>query len=265
MEIQIFVCKKEWVTYVSDIQLHECEGVDCGKIVSMTMSQEYFLDGPDLPQGITRFWFIRHGLVEANARKVMYGTTDVPLCPEAIHSQRYAYEALARRLPRNALWVSSPLQRARDTARLLCEVSGRTEMTLDIEPGFVEQSIGDWHGTPHESFTSLLSLPPNPFWPLAATETPPGGESMLDVCARVGQTLEVRAKAQVGRDTIIVSHGGTIRAAIAHALKVHPDTALRFSVQNLSLSIIESINGLWRVVKINELPDFERIEHVNES
>lgn len=55
---------------------------------------------------------------------------------------------------------------------------------------------------------------------------------------------------------VVVSHGGAIRAALAHALSVHPDTALRFSIQNLSITILERIDCLWRVVTVNELPDF---------
>lgn len=80
---------------------------------------------------------------------------------------------------------------------------------------------------------------------------------MLDVCARVSHALEELATANEGHDMVVVSHGGAIRAALAHALGVHPDTALRFTIQNLSISIIERINGMWRVVAVNELPDFK--------
>ncbi|MBR0559860.1 histidine phosphatase family protein [Neokomagataea anthophila] len=216
----------------------------------------HFLDEPELPSGVTRFWLIRHAVVEAEARKVMYGALDVELCAETMAKQKAGYRSLAKRLPRAASWVSSPLKRAQDTAAALMAASGHDAGTLNIDERFIEQSIGDWHGTPHGEFPSLLSLPPNPFWSLAATETPPSGESMLDVGARVGRALEERASASEGQDTVIVSHGGAIRAALAHALQVHPETALRFSIQNLSLSIIERIDGLWRVVKVNELPDF---------
>ncbi|KXV23853.1 phosphoglycerate mutase, partial [Gluconobacter japonicus] len=85
---------------------------------------------------------------------------------------------------------------------------------------------------------------------------PPGGESMLDVCARVSHGLEDLANTHSGQDMVVVSHGGAIRAALSHALAIHPDIALRFTIQNLSISIIERINGLWRVVAVNELPDF---------
>ncbi|GBR46723.1 histidine phosphatase family protein [Neokomagataea thailandica] len=225
-----------------------------GKVANETHG--HFLDEPDLPGGVTRFWLIRHAVVEAEARKVMYGALDVALCAETMVKQKAGYHSLARRLPQGALWVSSPLMRAQETAQALRRASGHEQEPLRLDERFIEQSIGDWHGTPHAEFPSLLSLPPNPFWSLAATETPPSGESMVDVGARVGRALEERASAHAGRDTVIVSHGGAIRAALAHALQVHPETALRFSIQNLSLSIIERIDGLWRVVKVNELPDF---------
>lgn len=216
----------------------------------------HFLDEPELPRGVTRFWLIRHAVVEAQARKVMYGALDVDVCAETMVQQTAGYRSLAKRLPQGAVWVSSPLKRAKDTANKLQEFSPDRTEKLQIDESFIEQSIGDWHGTPHGDFPALLSLPPNPFWSLAASETPPAGESMLDVAARIGRALEKRASDYEGRDTVIVSHGGAIRAALAHALQVHPETALRFSIQNLSLSIIERIDGLWRVIKVNELPDF---------
>ena len=77
---------------------------------------------------------------------------------------------------------------------------------------------------------------------------------MLDVCARVSHGLDEWADRNEGQDTVVVSHGGAIRAGIAHALQVHPDTALRLSIQNLSLSLIERIGGCGRVVTVNELP-----------
>ena len=216
----------------------------------------HFLDTPELPRGITRFWLVRHAVVEASARKTMYGAMDVPLCRDAMASQQGGYAALARRLPSDAVWYTSPLQRARDTAAQIRCAGAFTHVDVTVDPRFIEQSIGEWHGTPHDQFLSLLRLPPNPFWSLSASELPPGGESMLDVCARVSHGLEDLANANAGQDMVVVSHGGAIRAALSHALAIHPDIALRFTIQNLSISIIERINGLWRVVAVNELPDF---------
>lgn len=223
---------------------------------AMPDPQEHFLDGPELPAGVTRFWLVRHAIVEETARQTMYGTLDVPLCPHHLTMQQPAYRALARRLPRRAAWLSSPLQRARKTGLAIQEAGGFS-VPLEIDPAFVEQSIGDWNGTPHETFPALLRKPAPPFWSIAADERPPQGESMLDVRQRIGQALERHARDREGQDMVVLSHGGAIRMALSHCLDISVDTALRFCIQNLSLSIIEHIAGHWRVVTINELPDFQ--------
>ena len=211
-----------------------------------------FLDAPELQPGITRFWLIRHALVEQNARMRLYGSTDVPLCPESLVAQVGMYEALAARLPRTTAWYCSPLSRAQDTARAI-QRAGYPETAWKIEAGLIEQSMGDWHGLDHAALPARLTLPAHVFWSIAADEVPPGGESMEQVCARVGATLEQLADRHDGRDIVAVSHGGAIRAALAHALGVEAHTALRFSVQNLAVTILERHPQSWRVVAVNEL------------
>jgi broad specificity phosphatase PhoE len=52
---------------------------------------------------------------------------------------------------------------------------------------------------------------------------------------------------------VAVSHGGAIRAALAHAAGVGASAALHFAVQNLSLTILERYDAGWRVVCVNEM------------
>ncbi|MCX7382324.1 MAG: histidine phosphatase family protein [Alphaproteobacteria bacterium] len=200
----------------------------------------------------TNFWLIRHALVEENARAYNYGATDVELCPHTLESARPTYAALARRLPQPAVWVISPLSRTRRTAAAIFR-DGYPEQPLAVEPAVIEQSMGDWHGLPHADVPGRLTMPAHPFWPLAGQERPPGGESMADVMLRVGPALERLATAHAGRDVVVVSHGGTIRAAIGHALGVGPDAALHFSVHNLALTRLERHPRGWSVVCANEI------------
>ena len=55
---------------------------------------------------------------------------------------------------------------------------------------------------------------------------------MAEVIDRVGAALERLAARAPGQDVVIVSHGGAIRAAVAHCLRIGPDNALHLSVQN---------------------------------
>lgn len=203
----------------------------------------------------TAFWLIRHALVDEAARAFLYGSTDVPLCETTLMDQRPMYAALAARLPRPAVWGCTPLSRTRLTAQAIFR-AGYPAQDLAVHPGLIEQSMGEWHGTRHEHLPAQLTEPAHPFWPLSGTERPPGGESMADVIARTGATLEALAAAHPAQDLVIVSHGGTIRAAVAHALGVSATQALHLSVANLGLTRLEREPGGWRVVCVNELPGY---------
>ena len=203
----------------------------------------------------TRFWLIRHALVEENARAILYGIMDVALCETTLMDQVPMYQALARRLPRPAAWKVTPLSRTRRTAEAIF-AAGYDAVEPSVEPDLIEQSLGDWQGLPHHELPDKLALPKHPFWPLAGQEKPPNGESMLEVVERTGKTLERLARTHAGQDVVAISHGGTIRAAVAHALAIDPDHALHLSIQNLSLTRLERNSDGWRVVCVNELPGY---------
>ena len=203
----------------------------------------------------TGFWLIRHAIVAENARAILYGTLDVELCPASLLEQVPMYRALAHRLPRPAVWVTTPLARTRRTAEAIF-AAGYPSAELRVEPELVEQHLGEWQGLAHAELPARLSLKPHAFWPLAGQERPPGGESIQDVIERAGPALERLAERYAGRDVVVVSHGGTIRAAVAHALGIGPDAALHLAVQNLSLTRLERHADAWRVVCVNELPGY---------
>lgn len=203
----------------------------------------------------TRFWLIRHALVEENARAVLYGVLDVPLCETTLLAQAPMYRALAARLPQPANWYVTPLSRTRRTAEAIFR-AGYPAQELRVAPGLIEQALGEWQGLPHAELPARLTEPAHAFWPLSGSEVPPGGESMAQVIARAGVTMESLAEAHPEEDVVIVSHGGAIRAAVAHALRIGPDNALHLSVQNLGLTRLERLEGGWRVVCVNELPGY---------
>jgi alpha-ribazole phosphatase len=203
----------------------------------------------------TGFWLIRHALVAENARAVLYGVLDVPLCEPTLLEQAPMYRSLAARLPRPADWLVTPLSRTRRTAEAIF-AHGYPRTELDVEPGLIEQSLGEWQGLPHADLPARLALPKHAFWPLGGHEKPPGGETMAEVITRVGATMERLAETRAGRDVVIISHGGAIRGAIAHALGIGPDNALHLSIHNLSLTRLERTPEGWRVVCVNEMPGY---------
>lgn len=201
----------------------------------------------------TRFWMIRHALVEENARLILYGLMDVELCPHGLVAQAPMYRGLAQRLPHPAHWVVTRLSRTRRTAEAIFR-AGYPATEAAVEAGLVEQDLGAWQGLAHADLPARLARPAHAFWPLSGEEEPPGGESMAAVIARVGAAMERLAEAHRGDDVVVVSHGGAIRAAVAHALGIAADNALHLSVHNLALTRLERHAAGWRVVCVNETP-----------
>lgn len=201
----------------------------------------------------TRFFLIRHALVTPEARAVLYGSMDVALCRLALRADAQLYGWLAARLPERAAWVISSLSRTRLTAEAIFE-AGYPATALLEEAGLVEQSLGAWQGIRHEELVHRLKHPAHPFWPHAGEEQPPGGESFAQVVARVGPVLERYAASHLGQDVVMVAHGGSIRAAIAHAMKLTAHQALSFSVRNLGLTRLVKQGADWQVSAVNEEP-----------
>ncbi len=202
-----------------------------------------------------RLWLIRHALVDENARAILYGTMDVELCPTTLLEQAPMYRALADRLPRPASWVVTPLSRTRCTAEAIF-AAGYPAQEPRVEPGLIEQHLGEWQGLAHAELPARLAQPKHPFWPLAGTERPPGGETIAEMIRRVGPAIEALAARHRGEDVVAVSHGGAIRAAVAHCLRIGADNALHLSIHNLSLTRLERHPDGWRVVCVNELPGY---------
>jgi len=202
----------------------------------------------------TQFWLVRHAIVAEGSRAVLYGRMDVEICPDSLKRQSPIYRALAARLPRNASWVVTPLSRTRLTARAI-QRAGYPETPLTIEPGLTEQDLGTWQGLAHAELPARLADAAHPFWPVGANEIPPDGESFAQVVTRVGATIERLAETHKGGNLVCISHGGAIRAAVAHALGVDGKAALHLSVHNLGLTILERFSTGWRVVTVNEGAD----------
>ncbi|PZW45070.1 broad specificity phosphatase PhoE [Humitalea rosea] len=201
----------------------------------------------------TRFFLIRHALVEPSARAVLYGDMDVPLCGLSLLADAAAYRWLAGRLPAEANWVVTPLSRTHATAAaIFASDAGLAPQPLAVEEHLREQTLGEWQGLPHDEAARRMLRPAHPFWPHGADERPPGGESLADVVLRVGAVMERLAETHAGKDVVIVAHGGSIRGAVAHATGITPHQVLQFSIRNLSLTRLEKRGPDWRVWAVNE-------------
>ena len=192
---------------------------------------------------MTRWWWIRHAPVPGLAPGEIVGQRDL----DADVADPAPAAALAEELPAGALALVSPLKRARQTLAALGAV-GFTPAETATDPGFQEQDFGSWAGQRWDSLGADL-----PFWSDPATIAPPDGESFAHCTARVGAAMERWAEARPeAEDIVVIAHGGPVRAALAEALGIPPDSALRFVVDTWSLTRLERVErGIWRVVSVN--------------
>jgi alpha-ribazole phosphatase len=203
--------------------------------------------------GTTRWWWVRHAPVTIN-KGCCYGQTDHPC--DVDDAARFG--ALAKRLPKDAVWIATPLQRTHMTAAAIV-AAGLPGTAPIIEPDLIEQHFGDWQGVRYDELAARQGEQWHRFWLAPAHETPPGGESFVALTERVHAAIDRLSDQHAGRDIVAVTHGGTIRAALSLALGLAPEPSLSFSIDNLSLTRIDRIPGpdgspLWRVGSVNQPP-----------
>ncbi len=201
---------------------------------------------------VTRWWWVRHAPVTAD-NGCVYGQFDLP-CDV---SDAACFAVLARRLPNNAVWVTSHLQRTKQTAAAIV-AAGLAGMPPAEECDFAEQHFGEWQGRNRAEVFAQHGAD-HGLWLAPADFCPPGGESFAAMMDRVVRGIARWNGLHPGRDIIAVAHGGTIRAALGHALGLTPSRSLVFETANCALTRLDYIEGggkapAWRIVAVNLLP-----------
>jgi alpha-ribazole phosphatase len=200
---------------------------------------------------ITRWWWVRHAPVRSDGGNI-YGQSDI----ECDCGDREVFEAVAKILPRNAVWFSSNLKRTHQTAEAIWATGFPKPAVMTHVAAFAEQHLGQWQGMNRAAF--LASRPPGNHWFADINEPPPGGESFMDLYNRTRGAIDRINAEQAGRDVIAVAHGGTIRAAVGLALGNLPETGLAFDIDNCSVTRLDHYatpgKSIWRFPMVNQQP-----------
>ena len=132
----------------------------------------------------TRWWWIRHAPVVDHGGRI-YGQRDMA-CDT---SDGAAMSWLAAALPESAVWVTSHLRRAIDTAAAVAAAGLESPKPL-IEHDLAEQDFGDWQGLAWNELRAAGKPEYDAFWEDPGNNPPPGGESLAQVIARVSAVIE---------------------------------------------------------------------------
>lgn len=155
---------------------------------------------------------VRHGRTEANATGRLLGRLDVPLDDTG----RAQASALAESIGPVDAVVSSPLQRARETAAAF-----GTE--VEVDDRWIELDYGAWDGVPNADVTPEQWAT----WRADLDFAPPGGETLRALGARVREACEDLARRARRDDIVVVTHVSPIKAAFGWALGVGDEVSWR--------------------------------------
>src|ERR1700687_2807073 len=181
-----------------------------------------------------RLILVRHGESEGNRDRTFTQHTDVPLTARGREQAHASAQSIAKRYKPTRV-VASPFARARQTAEIIAGVVG---LGVDIDAAFREQSFGVFAGQPYESLLTDAAYHEGPRWQWR----PQGGESLIDVYERVVPAFDQIARASVGHDVVIVSHGGVMLALCAYVTAAWDDLTV---TPNAGIVVVENRGGVY--------------------
>jgi broad specificity phosphatase PhoE len=173
---------------------------------------------------------VRHGEAAGNAAGTLLGRADSPLTDRG-RLQAAGLRSLLGRVDR---LISSPLERARDTAAAL-----RLDVPVELDERWIEVDYGDHEGRA----LSEIAATEWDGWRSDPSRRWPGGESLSDVAERVGECCEELFAcegrgARAEGDVVVVSHVSPIKAAVAWALATSETVVWRLFLSTASVTRI---------------------------
>ncbi len=155
----------------------------------------------------TRIIAVRHGETDWNVEARIQGQLDIGLNDKGRWQAQRAARALAEESV-DALY-SSDLSRACTTAQAIAEHATRP-LKVQTHIGLRERAFGKFEG---QTYTAITEQWPEEarLWRIRDPDfAPVGGESPVQVLARVARTVDEIASHHLGEQIVLVSHGGVL-------------------------------------------------------
>jgi broad specificity phosphatase PhoE len=167
---------------------------------------------------------IRHGATDWNAQRRLQGRADRPLSDRGRAAVR---SWTVPPLLRDAVWATSPLARARETAELVSPACG-----VDVDSQLVEWDYGIYEGRSTPDIREE-----SPAWSVW-THAIKGGETIEQVGARVDQFLaRVVGEVETG-NAAVFAHGHVLAILIARWCHLAPIEGRRFPLATATVSLL---------------------------
>ncbi|WP_088043921.1 histidine phosphatase family protein [Bacillus sp. EAC] len=183
---------------------------------------------------MTEICLVRHGQTDWNFNNIIQGREDIPLNDLGKRQAKDSAHFLSAEK-----WdaiISSPLVRAKETAKAIAEFS-KIDTIIEDE-GFIEREFGEASGKPISDVRERIY-----------NDDIIGMETSNQLMERAFHALEEIALNHDGKRIIIVAHSHTIKA-ILH--RIAPNKVnFRTSLNNACANYIELIDGKWKINAFN--------------
>ena len=204
-----------------------------------------------LQSSVYRIYLLRHGQSTGNAQGVYQGWSDYPLDETGIRQVR----ALAARWKAEKISfdriVSSPLQRAHQTAEIIAAALG--DIPIDLDENWKERDNGALSGLTSEQAEIQHPRPAffSPYTPIGAT-----GESNWLLYLRAGQAVDSLLRRPAG-SYLVVSHGAILNLAMYGIMGIVPQASFagaRFRFNNAAFACLTYLadRHLWYLEGVND-------------
>jgi 2,3-bisphosphoglycerate-dependent phosphoglycerate mutase len=180
---------------------------------------------------VTRILAVRHGETAWNRDTRIQGNTDIALNEHGRWQAAQLAQAL-REEPIHAVYASD-LSRAFETAQAVAHVHGRT---VEKHLGLRERHFGSFEG---RTWTELENGWPEETraWRTRVPDfAPPGGESLIELQARVVQTVSELASRHPGEQVLMVAHGGVLDILYRAATRLELQAPRSWELTNTAIN-----------------------------
>ena len=203
---------------------------------------------------MSRILLVRHGHVTGIAPGRFRGRSDLALTELGLRQAGVTADWIAAHWQPAAVY-SSPLQRCRVTAQ---HIATACAVPCRISACFNDLDYGDWQGRTHAQVLAASPLEYRHWRDMPELHRFPGGESLLELAARIADGLRDVLEAHPDDTVVIVGHDSGIRTALLRFLELPLSAYRRIELEPCGISEIVVESGGTTVWRINETAHLAR-------
>lgn len=196
-----------------------------------------------------KIYIIRHGETDSNRLGLLQGGSDRPLNENGIRLARLCGQGMKGiRFDR---CISSPLQRASETARIVLKESGNENAGFSRDDRLREISMGDWEGKHFRTAEDGVDPEAMKVFFGDAFQFPgfPNGETIVSLMERTQSFLKELAAADDGSTVLVSTHGTALRAMLNFLYDDPSDFWHGHVPYNCSVSLVTAEKGVMKLAE----------------